>query len=344
MLRSSVVGIALVICLSVPARGFGPPGHRLVGAIADGVLASKPAAAKLASLLDGLTLTEAAVIADDIKDWDGHPSPNLPWTQKPRILAEMSAYLKANHNHRTYHYTDISVVGDLKYTAGKTGCRPDDVVQMVKYCIEVLENKQPQPNPRYITPRVAVILLAHFVGDMHQPLHIGAAYFSRNGKLVNPDAMSGSSDDQGGNKVELFLSGHTAGVALHQHWDDGSVDAAIRAIKVAMHGKGSTLTPSELSAHFVTKTPDGWPLDAGIALGDLSTAWANEMMTPAVEAHQRLHFATLTPQVTKGQYTYFWIAQEAPPAGGYKDFSGAVVDTTIHRAGWRLARLIEALL
>jgi len=55
---------------------------------------------------------------------------------------------------------------------------------MINYCIGVLKGTVHQPNVRKITPSVAVILLAHYVGDMHQPLHVGAAYFDDDGKLA----------------------------------------------------------------------------------------------------------------------------------------------------------------
>ncbi len=346
MMRLVVALLVLVTIVHGDARAFGPKGHHLVGAIADGVLAGKPEAAKVSALLEGITLSDAAVIADDIKEWDEQPTSNYPWSEKPKIYADMKAFLHANPQHRSYHYTDISVNSDLKYTSNKTGYRSEDVVQMIKFCIEVLENKQPQPNARNITPRVAVILLAHYVGDLHQPLHVGAAYFDSAGKRVDPDQVHGARDDQGGNKVELLLAGSMNGVAMHLFWDDGSVDAAIHAIKESVHGTGSTLTSDEIKNHFVAVQPAGWPLNAGVAIEDLSTAWANEMLPLARDAHQRLEYSILSPPVKQGtHYTFYWSAKEENVvAPGYKVWAGQQVDTTVHRAGWRLASLLEELL
>lgn len=33
------------------------------------------------------------------------------------------------------------------------------------------------------------MLIAHFVGDLHQPLHVGAVYLHANGVVVDPDAV-----------------------------------------------------------------------------------------------------------------------------------------------------------
>jgi len=52
------------------SRGVRSAGHEIVGAIADERLAGTPTAAKIAVLLDGMSLEKASVIADQIKGWD----------------------------------------------------------------------------------------------------------------------------------------------------------------------------------------------------------------------------------------------------------------------------------
>jgi hypothetical protein len=49
---------------------YGPLGHEIVGAIADRKLAGTPTAGKIKTLLDGIPLERASLIADDIKSWD----------------------------------------------------------------------------------------------------------------------------------------------------------------------------------------------------------------------------------------------------------------------------------
>ena len=61
-----------------------------------------------------------------------------------------------------------------------------DIVHMITYCVNVLTGATPEDNARKITKPIAMILLAHFVGDIHQPLHVGAEYFNA-GKAINPD-------------------------------------------------------------------------------------------------------------------------------------------------------------
>ena len=43
---------------------------------------------------------------------------------------------------------------------------------MIPYCVEVLRGRVPEQNERKITKPVALILLAHYVADIHQPLRI----------------------------------------------------------------------------------------------------------------------------------------------------------------------------
>ena len=46
---------------------YGPPGHEIVGGIADKVIANTPAAKKVYAFTDGITLERASVIADELK-------------------------------------------------------------------------------------------------------------------------------------------------------------------------------------------------------------------------------------------------------------------------------------
>ena len=54
------------IGLSTPLLAYAPLGHEIVGAIADERLANTPTATNIRTLLDGLSLEKAAVIADEI--------------------------------------------------------------------------------------------------------------------------------------------------------------------------------------------------------------------------------------------------------------------------------------
>ncbi len=112
--------------------------------------------------------------------------------------------MKANLSapcHNEFHYTNVPVFGDDKYADAEVGTREFDIVQMIPFCIRVLKNQEPQPNDRAITRSVAIILLAHYLGDLHQPLHVGAEFFDASGKPFEPSKTNKGFGDQGGNKL-----------------------------------------------------------------------------------------------------------------------------------------------
>ena len=211
--------VLLTICLfSVSGYSYGPRGHHLVGAIADRRLAKNDTlATKVSDLLDGLTLERAATLPDEIKGWaDCGDNKNKVGTgdsiagASKRINADLRAFVKANLSnpcHTEFHYTDVPVFGDDKYADAEVGISDFDIVQMISFCIRILKNQEPQPNNRAITKSVAVILLAHYLGDLHQPLHVGAEFFDAKGKPFEPSKTNKGFADQGGNKLTLLRCG-----------------------------------------------------------------------------------------------------------------------------------------
>ena len=183
----------------MPVFPYGPLGHETVGAIADMKLAGTPTGAQVTKLLDGITLSRASVLADEIKGWDklpkGQPKP-VVLKDHPQLQEQLVAFWEANPptkesgsdapTHKEFHYTDVPAVDGGKYVKGNLGTEPYDIVQMIPFCVRVLSGAEPETNARKITKPIALILLAHYVGDIHQPLHVGNAYFSSAGNLVNP--------------------------------------------------------------------------------------------------------------------------------------------------------------
>src|SRR4029453_3823341 len=90
-------------------------------------------------------------------------------------------------SHHWFHYTDVPVMPAQNYSVGTVGRSKWDIVHMIPYCMEVLRGRRPEQNERKITRPVALILLVHYVADIHQPLHVGAQYFDPQGGDANPD-------------------------------------------------------------------------------------------------------------------------------------------------------------
>jgi len=84
------------------------------------------------------------------------------------------------------------------------GTFPHDIVRAINAAVAVLQDK-PAPAPFSIKDKKeAIFFLAHFLGDVHQPLHVGAVYLNPKGRLLNPDGKGGlnkASETHGGNSI-----------------------------------------------------------------------------------------------------------------------------------------------
>lgn len=339
----------LIVCLSAgSAYSYGPRGHSLVGAIADRRLAKNTAVAKKVSqLLDGLTLERAATLPDEIKSWDSKEKchnnrfSNKPVVSDTRINDELRAFLNANlcsshPSHHEFHYTDVPVFVDEKYSDGTVGREDFDIVQMIPFCIRVLKNQEPQPNNRAITKSVAVILLAHYFGDIHQPLHVGAEYFDASGHAFKPTPSNEGFADQGGNKLTLFtfFNGKlTSAGKFHSYWDGQTVDNAF-----------GSATNATVAGKLAKSEPANWRLTGG------AETWAeklaNEILPLAREAHTRLAFSEIRSKSGDRDILGGRAEEMKKQPGGkfYAIWAADIVKDEIHKGGWRLAALLEEVL
>jgi hypothetical protein len=350
------------------AFGYGPVGHEIVGGIADQKLAHTPVGEKVATLLDGITLEKAATIPDEIRGWDKN-GPDDPaaihYSAHPRIDAQLRDYWHANPptkdlnsstpSHHWFHYTDVPIAGGEKYGDGTVGRSKWDIVHMIPYCLAVLKGEVPEDNARKITKPIAVILLAHFVGDIHQPLHVGAEFFDKEGHPISPGKAPGSLEDQGGNTLTLNLASGGTELARHSKfhgfWDSETVMANLPPMpetlsKEERHAKIEA-AKKVLIQEFLALEPKGWRLASSVALKDYAETWANEILPLAREAHQRLQYKDVVAKTfDDGSVVAAGIAEEKKSADGvsYYDWSGRVVRGELHKAGWRLADLLEQAL
>ncbi|PZR71894.1 MAG: hypothetical protein DLM73_14705 [Chthoniobacterales bacterium] len=350
------------------ASAYGPVGHEIIGAIADEKLAHTPAGEKVAALLDGITLEKAATIPDEIRGWDknGPDDPSaFHYSAHPRIDAQLRDYWHANPptkdlnsttpSHHWFHYTDVPLVGGEKYGDGKAGRSKWDIVQMIPYCIGVLTGDVQEDNPRKITKPIAVILLAHFVGDIHQPLHVGAEFFDKEGHPVNPGKTQGSLEDQGGNTLTLNLTSGGSELARHSKfhgfWDSETVMANLPPMPetISKEEKHAEIEAAkkDLVREFLTHEPKNWQLPADVPLKKYAEAWADEILPVAREAHERLQFKDVAPKtLDDGAVVAAGILDEKKSTDGvsYYDWSAHIVREELPKAGWRLADVLKKAL
>jgi hypothetical protein len=360
-----VFACSLLLALAQQIHAYGPVAHEIIGAIADQKLANTPAGRRVFELLDGYTLAEAANMADIIKQWD-KPGIDDPKVQKyfsshPKIAEQLRAFWKANPptydenspvpSHHWFHYTDVPLAKPEKYGDGKAGRSQWDIVHMMRYCIAVLKGSEPEENERKITKPIAVILLAHFVGDIHEPLHVGAQYFDAQGRPADPSQPGETFADEGGNTLRLKLAqripGRKKDPQLHGFWDNEAVTANLPELPETMPKEERRMKMDAAEKALVDQLaqaePKQWRLAADVKVENYPEAWANDILPIAREAHARLRFDHVQPKLQheKMRAVGDVIERPMPDHVGYRDWATQVVREEMHKAGWRLADLLE---
>lgn len=320
LLRVALLSLA-ILTWPYPALGYGDAGHQTVGAIADKLISNSPnTVAHVRALIGNQTLEKAATWADDCKY---HFNPNDP---------DMVAFVAANphltptpgpHDQNSYHFTDIPIQ-EAHYRTNSVGASNIDVVHMIRNCIAILEGHgNATNNPTGITPKMALRLLVHYVGDIHQPLHVGAAYFGPGAQLVNPNTTTGGQEDHGGNTVNFKDLKLSKATNLHSYWDTPTVRDAMSAA----HAQ----TPLKFAQKIIANPPQGW--ESGPFMSGWSVKWADEMLPIAKAAHDQLKFKANAKS---------WSATRKNPAS-YDAWAAAQVRTEIARAGYRLAATLKKI-
>ncbi len=362
--------ILIAIGFSHSLLAYGPLGHEIVGAIADELLANTGTGQKVHALLDGVpSLERAAVIADVIKGWDTN-GPNdigsFHYSIWPEIDSQLIEFWKANQptqdrnsatpSHHWFHYTDVPIVPLQQYNAGRVGRSKWDIVHMIPYCVDVLKGRVPENNDRKITKPIAIILLAHYVGDIHQPLHVGAAYFDARGQVTDPEKDKSALVDEGGNTFTLKLikearSGRGARrKTFHGFWDYDAVNDLFPTVpeRLPKNERQDQIEPLKrrLVREMTVSEPKNWRVSQGISIDNYAEAWANEMLPIAREAHERLSFRKVSALQEENRVVAAGEAVEKPDPNHlkYRAWADNVVREELHKAGWRLADLLEQAL
>ncbi len=317
VLATLLVGAAIGAPLS--AGAWGNEGHQTVGAIADRLLAGKKAAAAVqALLLPGETLESVSIWADCAKGYCGPLTP------------EMKEFVNANPDHHDYHFTDLPFQFNL-YQDDDVGTSERDVVRMVRQCIAVLRgDTSGSANPHGLTPRHALLLLTHLVGDLHQPLHVGTAYINSHDEYVVP-ATKNEIDEafifatQGDN---FLLKGSKA---LHGYWDTQAVKSAMNAAHVASPGA---------FADYLILHPAALQASSGDAL-EWPIQWASETVKLSKLAHKNV--VPKTRETVQDRHLKSHFAWPVTTPANYLTTAKKTANDQLSRAGARLAAILESI-
>src|SRR5437868_10713658 len=227
---------------------------------------------------------------------------------------------------------------------------------MIPFCVQILQRRVPEQNERKITKAVALILLAHYVADIHQPLHVGAEYFDQQGRVADPEKDKLALGDEGGNTFTLELSDEPPrrrGIhkkKLHGFWDYDVVNGVFPQMPRGLR-KSELQTLVEplketLIHDMATQEPRNWRMPSSVSVESYAEAWADEILPIAREAHERLEFRNVTPFFDGDRIIATGEAIEKPTADHtpYRAWATNVVRDELHKAGWRLADLLQKAL
>jgi len=159
--------LALSLLVAMPALAWGPIGHRAVGQIAGERLSAKARQA-VRGLLGNESLADASLWADEIRS-ESQWQVSSPW-----------------------HY--VNIPDGESYDRARRS-RDGDVIEALERLVAVLRYGEASREDKV----VALKFIAHFVGDIHQPLHVGRAA------------------DRGGNEFRVSWFGEPSN--LHRVWD-----------------------------------------------------------------------------------------------------------------------------
>jgi hypothetical protein len=172
IMKKIILCFALSVSISCQSLAWGPTGHRVTGLIASKYL-NKKAQKALEKILAGQSLAMASTWMDEVRS-------------------------DSNFNYMTdWHWVTIPE----QQTYAQTVKNPNgDIIQTLERIISELKTKKMSAREQVQHIRI----LIHLIGDIHQPLHVGALH------------------DKGGNDVKVMWFQTNSN--LHRLWDSDIID------------------------------------------------------------------------------------------------------------------------
>ena len=174
-IKKACIAIVLIAYLPINAAAWGMTGHRIVGQIADYYLTSK--ARKAVTQLLG---------------------------ESPAMASNWPDFIKSDSTYNylsSWHYVNLPAGLDHNAVFNFLETSKEvNIYNKIPEMIAILKDK----NQTREQKKMAMRLLIHFMGDVHQPMH------------------TARKEDLGGNKVNVTWFGQRSN--LHRVWDEGLID------------------------------------------------------------------------------------------------------------------------
>jgi hypothetical protein len=328
---ATLAGLALGVFASA-ASAWDADGHRIVGSVADQLL--NPNAKSQVSQILVVDLSTAGPWLDCVKSVERDASGQFQYVENPAFEPpctpfkterdRMIDYVERNWSacsyktgtkergcHNTYHFVDVAIQRD-RFDRNFQGTNDHDLVAAINAAIAVLLDRPAPPPFSVKDKREALFMLAHFIGDIGQPLHVGSVYLDKNGDHVDPDVthtVDPSTETAGGNRLR------DDGTSLHSIWDHAPDDL------------GSASTPALLAM------AKAYPGDKG-RVENWSYVWATDTLQVAQLAFMGLRF--------KGDGALKWNVIYSDKAA-YLRATDTIKRAQLAKSGARLAALFNAI-
>ena len=155
-------------------------------------------------------------------------------------------------------------------------------------------------------------VLVHYIGDIHQPLHVGSVFLDKDGKQVNPDehGYDHSTNTVGGNALQCPCGN------LHSLWDDVPFNYKRGRMNDALVKKARTYN--------VAKAP----------LNELPVLWANDAIRDARVLFTGSQFGKAAP-ASRGLNWSIALPLE------YEKMMANMKDDALVRAGAHLTQILQ---
>ncbi len=262
-----IVLLAALVPSTALAWGF--DGHRITGQVADQHL-SPAAATAVADLLGGESLANATVWADTIK---GARPETRPW-----------------------HYLNVPVGFSAVTTAH---CPPEGCVlnKSIDF-IGILND----PATSQANRLEALRFTLHFVGDMHNPMHLGLA------------------EDRGGNDRDVFFNGSTTN--LHRLWDSGLINSTNTSWPTYAQQLTGNITAQQL-ADWSTGTPQDWATESYLLAHSLAYPDSTDEVYVVDAAYASAALAAINQRLSQAGVRLASILNQAFSASITGDFNNS---------------------
>lgn len=233
-----------IVFTSFNKPNWGQTGHRVIGLVAEQHLTQNTQAA-VNDLLEGESLAFVSTFGDEIRS------------------------IKDYKHFDPWHYVNMPL--DKRY--GEEKPNPNgDVYHAVNHCVGILQGLNSSREDKAFFLR----LLIHFVGDLHQPMHVGR------------------SEDRGGNDIKVLWFGKKSN--LHRVWDSEMINGYQMSYS-ELADNLPVYTPSEQDDIMNTTVLDWVHESQSYAKQIYCSAEQNEHLS---YAYQQKHFSLVRDQLYKG--------------------------------------------